>query len=176
VSGQIGTAEEAKACCTIARRGVMLVATAHGMTLSDVVDNPSLNSVVGGVESVILSDAGALARGSNQKTVRESRGPSAFGLAIELRSRSEWVVHDDVRDNVNRLLAGKPMAVEVRRRLADGRVVATRQLVSAATAAAAATTTTTDSGVNNEPTQWGDGEEEEQDLEEYYSSDEGRDD
>jgi hypothetical protein len=168
VCAQIGTAEEAKACCTIARRGVMLVATAHGVTLADVVDNPSLNSVVGGIEAVILSDAAARARGADQKTVRESRGPSAFGLAIELRSRSEWVVHDDVRANVNRLLAGKPMAVEVRRRLADGRVLATRQLLRPTTADVTTATSGADASpimINNEPTEWGEGEEE-QDLEE----------
>jgi hypothetical protein len=102
----------------------MLVATAHGVTLQDVVDNPSLNLVVGGVESVTLGDAAMRERGLSQKTVRECKGPSAFVVAIELRSRTEWVVHHDVRTNVGLMLNNQPVVVEVRRRLEDGRVVA----------------------------------------------------
>jgi hypothetical protein len=96
-----------------------------------VVDNPSLNTVLGGIEAVIMSDMAVRERGLEQKTVRESKGPSAFGMAIELKSRTEWVVHEDVRANVGLMLADKPIDVEVRRRLSDGRVVATKQRIKA---------------------------------------------
>lgn len=109
----------------------MLIATAHGVTLKDVVDNPSLNTVVGGIESVILSDKAMSERNLDQKTVREAKGPSAFGVAIELKSRFEWIVHRDVRISVNLLLTNKPMPVEVRKRDAEGRVVITRKHVMA---------------------------------------------
>jgi stage III sporulation protein SpoIIIAA len=84
---QIGTRGEASACCTIARRGVMLIATAHGVTLKDVVDNPSVNAVVGGIETVTLSDREMHDRQLKQKTVREAKGPSAFGNRAQVADR-----------------------------------------------------------------------------------------
>lgn len=109
----------------------MLISTAHGVTLKDVVDNPSLNGVVGGVESVILSDRAMNERQLQQKTVREVKGPSAFGVAIELKSRTEWIVHRNVHQNVSLILADKPILVEIRTHLGDGRVTAARKLVKA---------------------------------------------
>lgn len=105
----------------------MLIATAHGVTLKDVIDNPSLNSVLGGIETVILGDKAMEERQLKQKTVREAKGPAAFEIAIELRSRAEWVVHRNVRQNVNLILEDKPFLVEERRRMEDGQVVATRK-------------------------------------------------
>lgn len=108
----------------------MLIATAHGVTLKDVVDNPSLNSVLGGIENVVLGDKAMEERQLKQKTVREAKGPAAFEIAIELRSRTEWVVHRNVRENVNLILEDKPFPVEERRRMEDGQVLATRKFIS----------------------------------------------
>jgi hypothetical protein len=91
--------------------------------------NPGLNSIVGGVQSVTLGDDAVRERGAKHKTVRECKGPSAFAVAIELRSRREWVVHHDVPANIGLMLNGEPVVVELRRRLPDGRVVATKQLL-----------------------------------------------
>lgn len=109
----------------------MLIATAHGNTLKDVIDNPSLNGVVGGIESVTLGDKTMNDRQLLQKTVRETKGPSAFVVAIELKSRNEWIIHHNVHNSVNLMLCDYPVQVEVRKRGDDGSVVATWKHVKA---------------------------------------------
>ncbi|MBX5480476.1 MAG: AAA family ATPase [Myxococcaceae bacterium] len=115
---EIGTAQEALAARTIAERGVQLVATAHGNTLENLVLNPTLSDLVGGVHQVTLSDEEARRRGT-LKTVSERRAPPTFDVVVELVNRDEVVVHKDTARAVDALLSGRPPGGERRRRAGD---------------------------------------------------------
>jgi stage III sporulation protein SpoIIIAA len=117
---EIGTEPEAQAARTIAERGVQLVATAHGNTLENLVLNPTLSDLVGGVHTVTLSDEEARRRGT-LKTVSERRAPPTFDLVVEMVTRDEVLVHRDTAAAVDALLAGKPIRGE-RRTERDGEV------------------------------------------------------
>ena len=119
VVDEIGTEAEARAARTIAERGVQLVATAHGQTLENVLLNPLLADLVGGVEAVTLGDEEARRRGT-QKTVLERRAPPSFHTLIELHSRDSFVIYTDVAETVDAVLRGLPAPGERRVRLADG--------------------------------------------------------
>jgi stage III sporulation protein SpoIIIAA len=110
---EIGRELEAMAARTIAERGVQLVATAHGRTLENLLLNPTLSDLVGGIESVTLSDEEARRRGT-QKTVLERRSPPTFDVLIELQERDRLVVHPDVGIVVDTLLRGFPIQPEIR--------------------------------------------------------------
>ncbi|XP_015694431.2 protein SEEDLING PLASTID DEVELOPMENT 1 [Oryza brachyantha] len=114
VIDEIGTKLEALAASTIAQRGIQLVATAHGITIENLVMNPSLDLLVGGVQSVTLGDEEANRRGV-QKTVLERKGPSTFTCAAEIVSKTELRVHRSLEDTVDALLAGKMPSVEIRK-------------------------------------------------------------
>ncbi|MCP3170008.1 AAA family ATPase [Myxococcus sp. QH3KD-4-1] len=119
---EIGTSAEASAARTIAERGVQLVATAHGNTLENLVLNPTLSDLVGGVHTVTLSDDEARRR-RTQKTVSERKAPPTFDIVVEMVSRDEVRVHADTAEAVDRLLAGKDVGGERRRQDAvTGRV------------------------------------------------------
>lgn len=111
---EIGTEAEALACRTIAERGVQLVATAHGQLLENLIKNPTLSDLVGGIQSVTLGDEEARNRGT-QKSVLERKAPPTFPLLIEMRERAFWVTHW-VEDSVDCLLHGKAPVVQVRKR------------------------------------------------------------
>jgi len=119
---EIGRELEALAARTIAERGVQLVATAHGRTLENLLLNPTLSDLVGGIESVTLSDEEARRRGT-QKTVLERRSPPTFDVLIEIEERDRLHVHADVSAAVDALVRGYPMPPEVRFRKPDGEVV-----------------------------------------------------
>lgn len=102
---EIGTASEALAARTIAERGVQLIGTAHGNTLENLVQNPTLSDLVGGVQTVILGDDEARFRGS-QKTVNERKGPPAFDAVVEIVSRDEIILHADCARAVDAILRG----------------------------------------------------------------------
>ena len=105
VIDEIGTELEAQAARTIAERGVMLVATAHGNALANLIKNPTLCDLVGGIESVTLGDEEARRRRS-QKTVLERAAEPTFPLAVEMHQRHRWAVHPDVGATVDLLLRG----------------------------------------------------------------------
>ncbi|MCP3102721.1 AAA family ATPase [Myxococcus sp. K15C18031901] len=111
---EIGTAAEAAAARTIAERGVQLVATAHGNTLENLVLNPTLSDLVGGVQTVTLSDDEARRR-RTQKTVSERKAPPTFDIVVEMVGRDEVLVHGATAEAVDRLLAGKAVGGERRR-------------------------------------------------------------
>ena len=90
---EIGTEEEAAACRTIAERGVTLIGTAHGQLLENLIKNPTLSDLVGGVQSVTLGDDEARARGC-QKTIMERQAPPTFPILIEMHERNFWVAHN----------------------------------------------------------------------------------
>ncbi|MHB0989016.1 MAG: R3H domain-containing nucleic acid-binding protein [Bellilinea sp.] len=119
---EIGRELEALAARTIAERGVQLVATAHGRTLENLLLNPTLSDLVGGIESVTLSDEEARRRGT-QKTVLERRSPPTFDVLIEIEERNRLHVHADVSAAVDALVRGYPLAPEVRYRDPVGEVV-----------------------------------------------------
>lgn len=111
---EIGTEAEAAAARTIAERGVQLIGTAHGNTLENLVLNPTLSDLVGGVAVVTLSDEEARRRGT-AKTISERRAPPTFDIVVEMVARDEVIVHADTAEAVDRLLAGAPVGGERRR-------------------------------------------------------------
>lgn len=121
---EIGTEAEALACRSIAERGVMLIGTAHGERLANIIKNPTLSDLVGGVETVTLGDDEARARRS-QKSILERKAPPTFPFLIEMRERNYWVTHRTER-SVDMLLHGKKPLVEVRRRDEQFKVVIER--------------------------------------------------
>lgn len=118
---EVSTEAEALACRTIAERGVQLIATAHGQVLANLLKNPTLSDLVGGIQSVTLGDEEARTRGT-QKTILERKGPPTFPTLIEMRERGLWVAHD-TQSSVDDLLLGRTPLVEVRTRAAGGEVV-----------------------------------------------------
>ena len=121
VIDEIGTELEAQAARTIAERGVMLVATAHGNALANLIKNPTLADLVGGIQSVTLGDEEARRR-RTQKTVLERAAEPTFPLAVEMHSRERWLVHGDVAATVDALLRGQPARPQVRELADDGRL------------------------------------------------------
>ncbi len=111
---EIGTEEEALAARTIAERGVILVATAHGNTLENVVKNPVLSDIVGGIQTVTLGDEEAKRR-STQKTVQERAKKPTFDICIEIRDRQTVAVYPDVAEAVDHLLRGWTLFPEIRK-------------------------------------------------------------
>ena len=118
---EIGRELEAMAARTIAERGVQLVATAHGNTLDNLLLNPTLSDLVGGIESVTLSDEEARRRGT-QKTILERRAPPTFGVLIEIQDRERLLVHNSVAEAVDGLLRSRPLEAEIRYRDEEGEV------------------------------------------------------
>jgi stage III sporulation protein SpoIIIAA len=121
VIDEIGRELEAEAARTIAERGVQLIGTAHGNTLENLLLNPTLSDLVGGIESVTLSDEEARRRGT-QKTVLERRSPPTFDVLIEIQTRDRLAVHHDVAEAVDALLRGYPLPPEVRTRDEEGEI------------------------------------------------------
>ncbi len=113
VIDEIGTELEALAARTIAERGVQLVGTAHGNTVENLIKNPTLSDLVGGIQSVTLGDDEARRR-RTQKTVLERKAPPTFAIAVEMLERQRWVVHDDVAATIDTLLRGIEPPAQVR--------------------------------------------------------------
>ncbi len=121
VIDEIGRELEAAAARTIAERGVQLIGTAHGRTLDNLLLNPTLSDLVGGIEAVTLSDEEAHRRGT-QKTVLERRAPPTFDVLIEIQTRDRFAVHPDVMASVDALLRGYPLVPEIRTRDSEGKI------------------------------------------------------
>ena len=126
VIDEIGRQQEAEAARTINERGVQLIGTAHGNTLENLLLNPTLSDLVGGIESGTLSDEEARRRGT-QKTVLERRAPPTFDVLIEIQERQRLLVHRDVTDSVDRMLRGEPLPLEMRYRNDAGEIQSERQ-------------------------------------------------
>ena len=121
VIDEIGRELEAAAARTIAERGVQLIGTAHGQTLDNLLLNPTLSDLVGGIEAVTLSDEEARRRGT-QKTVLERRSPPTFDVLIEIQNRDRFAVHVDIMGSVDALLRGFPLPPELRTRDDQGKI------------------------------------------------------
>ncbi len=113
VIDEIGTELEALAARTIAERGVQLVGTAHGNRIENLIKNPTLSDLIGGIQAVTLGDEEARRRGS-QKTVLERKAPPTFAIAVEMLERQRWVIHADVAQTVDILLRGKEPGFQTR--------------------------------------------------------------
>jgi stage III sporulation protein SpoIIIAA len=121
VIDEIGTAQEALAARTIAERGVQLIATVHGNTLENLMINPTLSDLVGGIQPVTLSDEEARRRGT-QKTVLERKAPPTFDVLIEIQHKDRLNIHKDVAEAVDHMLRGYLARTEVRERSEIGEV------------------------------------------------------
>src|SRR3989454_4907238 len=119
VIDEIGTEAEALAARTIAERGVQLIATAHGQTLDNLLMNPTLSDLLGGIHAVTLSDEEARRRGT-QKTVLERKAPPTFDTLVEIRNRDEFSVYHDTASVVDTFLRGRSTRPEVRMRKEGG--------------------------------------------------------
>jgi stage III sporulation protein SpoIIIAA len=113
VIDEIGTELEAAAARTIAERGVQLIGTAHGNSLDNLMVNPTLSDLIGGIQSVTLGDEEARRR-RTQKSVLERKAPPTFDVVVEIQDRDRVTVHADVAETVDGLLRGDPLAPELR--------------------------------------------------------------
>ncbi|KTB48703.1 R3H domain-containing nucleic acid-binding protein [Dehalogenimonas alkenigignens] len=113
VIDEIGTELEALAARTIAERGVQLVGTAHGNTLENLMQNPTLADLIGGIQAVTLGDEEARRRGT-QKTVLERKAPPTFDIIVEIQERDRVAVHGNTSEAVDAILRGIPEATEIR--------------------------------------------------------------
>jgi len=121
VIDEIGTELEAMAARTIAERGVQLIGTAHGNSLENLMLNPTLSDLIGGIQTVTLSDEEARRRGT-QKSILERKAPPTFNIMVEIVDRDEVTVHLDVAATVDAILRGSPISSEHRKRATDGGV------------------------------------------------------
>src|SRR5687768_15337508 len=119
VIDEIGRTEEALASRTIAERGVQLIATVHGNTLENLLANPTMSDLVGGIQAVTLSDEEARRRGT-QKTVLERKSPPTFDVIIEMVSRDEMNVRRPVDEVTDAILRGQEAPPETRHRDENG--------------------------------------------------------
>lgn len=130
VIDEIGTAAEATAARTIAERGVQLIATAHGNTLENLLQNPMLSDLVGGVQVVTISDEEARRR-RTQKTILERKAPPTFNSLVEIQKRDQLAVYHDVATMVDAFLRGFTTQPEIRVRTDGGAVVVQKAEASA---------------------------------------------
>jgi stage III sporulation protein SpoIIIAA len=119
VIDEIGTELEAQAARTIAERGVQLIGTAHGNNLDNLMLNPTLSDLIGGIQSVTLGDEEARRR-RTQKSVLERKAPPTFDVIIEIQDREKVLVHADVAETVDALLRGDAVSGELRWRDEEG--------------------------------------------------------
>lgn len=122
VIDEMGAEQEAAAARTIAERGVQLIATAHGNTLDNLILNPTLSDLVGGIQSVTLGDQEARYRGT-QKTVLERKAPPTFDVVVEIQSWEQVAVHDGVAQVVDQWLRGYPITPVIRSLGPEGAVM-----------------------------------------------------
>src|SRR5499427_5559300 len=122
VIDEIGTELEAAAARTIAERGVQLVATAHGQTLEHLIVNPTLKDLLGGIQTVTLSDEEARRRGT-QKTVLERKSPPTFDVLIEIQDRERVAIHQPLAEVVDAALRGPLPTARIRMRTREGRII-----------------------------------------------------
>ncbi len=118
---EIGTEAEAAAARTIAERGVQLIGTAHGVILENILKNPTLSDLVGGIQTVILGDEEARRR-HTQKAVLERKAPPTFDIAIEIREKDKFAIYKDVASAIDKLLRGTQPEPEIRVRTPEGKI------------------------------------------------------
>lgn len=128
VIDEIGTELEALAARTIAERGVQLIGTAHGNQLANLIKNPTLSDLIGGIQSVTLGDEEMRRRGLPQKSILERKAPPTFEIAVEMMERYRWAVHRDVAETVDLLLRDREPTREIRAVNEHGALVVTEEV------------------------------------------------
>jgi len=118
---EIGTEAEAIAARTIAERGVQLIGTAHGTTIENILNNPTLSDLVGGIQTVILGDEEAKRR-NTQKAILERKAPPTFDMAVEIREFDKFAIYHNVANAIDKLLRGKEPRPEIRIRTKEGKI------------------------------------------------------
>ncbi len=131
VIDEIGTELEARAARTIAERGVQLIGTAHGNTLENLIVNPTLADLIGGIQTVTLSDEEAKRRGT-QKSILERMAPPTFNIVVEIQDRDKVAVHPDVSEAVDSLLRGSYLETEIRSLDENGEIKITKEYPASA--------------------------------------------
>lgn len=121
VVDEIGTEAEAAAARTIAERGVQLIGTAHGNTIENLISNPTLSDLIGGIQSVILGDEEAKRR-HTRKSVLERKAPPTFGICVEIMDRNIFAIYHDVAKTVDAVLQKRTSKPEIRVRTKEGKV------------------------------------------------------
>jgi stage III sporulation protein AA len=111
---EIANEQEVSSICSIAQRGIQLIATVHGKNLKDLINNKDLNGLVGGVHSVILGDDERHHRKRNRKTIQERQTSSPFTICVEIIERNKWIIHKNINANVDNLLSGADFDIELR--------------------------------------------------------------
>ena len=111
---EIGTELEATAARTIAERGVQLIGTAHGNALENLIKNPTITDLIGGIQYVTLGDEEAKRRGS-AKSILERKAPPTFDVAVEIHDSQTWVIHDSIENSVDLLLRGQNPLLQKRK-------------------------------------------------------------
>jgi len=111
---EIGTDLEALAARTIAEKGVKLVGTTHGNSLENLIKNPSLSDLIGGIQYVTLSDDEAKKRGT-QKSILERKAYPAFQIAIEINEQNVWTIHENIKNSIDSLLLGNSLTLQIRK-------------------------------------------------------------
>jgi len=127
VIDEIGTELEALAARTIAERGVQLVGTAHGNQLANLIKNPTLSDLIGGIQSVTLGDEEMRRRGLPQKSILERKAQPTFDIAVEMWERYRWAVHDDVAHTIDMLLRDRDPGRQIRAVSDQGEVTTTEE-------------------------------------------------
>lgn len=127
VIDEIGTELEALAARTIAERGVQLVGTAHGNQLANLIKNPTLSDLIGGIQSVTLGDEEMRRRGLPQKSILERKAQPTFDIAVEMWERYRWAVHADVAGTIDMLLRDRDPGRQIRAVSDIGEVTTTEE-------------------------------------------------
>jgi stage III sporulation protein SpoIIIAA len=119
---EIGTELEVLAARTIAEKGVQLVGTTHGNCLDNLIKNPSLSDLIGGIQYVTLSDDEAKRRGT-QKSILERKAYPTFEIIIEINQQNSWTIHEDVKSSVDAFLRGNFIISQVREFALEEKIV-----------------------------------------------------
>ena len=128
---EIGTRQEVHEAIGIKQRGVQLIATTHGRTLADIISNPQLHDLLGGINTVILSAGEREAQQVASKTRNERRMEPAFDVCIEILAVNRWRIHQDLASAVDAVLSASLMECEIRHlNLTSGLVYKERALFS----------------------------------------------
>jgi len=125
---EIGTELEALAVRTISERGVQLIGTIHGNSLNNLIKNPLLADIIGGVQNVTLSDEEAKKRGT-QKNILERKAAAAFQIAVEINQKEKWFVHENIEHSVDFLLQKQTPFLQSRILKESNKIVITQKIL-----------------------------------------------
>jgi stage III sporulation protein SpoIIIAA len=126
---EIGTELEAAAARTIAERGVQLVGTAHGNALENLIKNPTITDLIGGIQYVTLGDEEAKRR-SSSKSILERKAPPTFEVAVEIHDAKTWVIHENIEQSVDLLLQGQNVPLQKRKIINEGNNIVQCEIIT----------------------------------------------